>query len=161
MITIEDMLYRYSDWDGSQSIDPLSEDELLDLLSRDLLEEGDLRSALERLLMRGGRRPGGGRMQGMRDIMDQLRRRREDQLGRYDLSSFMDEIGWKLDDIIAREREGIDRLESESPDDMRDMVGQMASKRRESLDRLPEDTAGRLRDLMEYEFMDQEARATF
>ena len=33
---------------------PLDPDDLLDLLSQDLLEDGDLRRALERLLMRAG-----------------------------------------------------------------------------------------------------------
>jgi uncharacterized protein with von Willebrand factor type A (vWA) domain len=155
------MLYRYREWDGTQSIDPLTEDDLLDLLARDLIEEGDLRSALERLLMRGTRRPAGGRMQGMRDLMEQLRRRREDQLGRYDLGSFLDEIGEKLDEVIEKERSGIDRLQTDATDDLREMVDQMAGRKRQALDALPNDAAGRLRELMEYEFLDQEARQAF
>ena len=104
------MVFRYSEWDGTQSIEPLDPDDLLDLLSRDLLEDGDLRRALERLLMRGARRGQDGRPQGMRDLMERLRQRREQQLSRYDLGSFMDEIDERLQDIVDQERAGIDRL---------------------------------------------------
>ena len=47
------MVFRYSAWDGTQSINPLDPDALLELLATDLLEEGDLASALQRFLMRG------------------------------------------------------------------------------------------------------------
>src|SRR5438067_601727 len=155
------MLFRYSEWDGSQSINPLSEDDLLDLISRDLIEEGDLRRALERLLMRGARRPNGGRMQGMRDLMERLRQRREDQLSRYDLSSFMEDIGERLDEIVDQERKGLDRLRSDAGDEMQNMIDQMTRRKEESLDSLPDDAAGQLKQLMDYEFMDQEARQSF
>jgi len=86
------MVYRYSNWDGTQSIDPLDPDEMLSCRG-DLLEEGDLRRALERPLMRGATRSDGSRRRsGMRDVLDGLRLRREDQLGMYDLSDFMSEV---------------------------------------------------------------------
>jgi uncharacterized protein with von Willebrand factor type A (vWA) domain len=162
------MVFRYSEWDGTQSIPPLDPDDLLDELSRDLLEEGDLRRALERLLMRGmERRNGQGRRPGMRDMFDRLRQRRDQQLSRFDLSSFMDDIAERLDDIIDKEQDGIDRLES--PDgpqatddpDMRRMAQQLAQRKREAMDALPDDIPGRLERLMDYEFIDQEARQEF
>src|SRR5689334_21724555 len=125
------MLFRYSEWDGTQSISPLTEDELLDALSRDLLEEGDLRNALERLLMRGMQRQNGERTQGVRNLMDRLRERREQQLRRYDLGSLMDDIADRLQDIVDQERKGIEDLRESSannPDadvSMRNMVEQM------------------------------------
>ena len=36
------VLYRYSRWDGSQSVDPFSADDLMDSLADDLMETGDL-----------------------------------------------------------------------------------------------------------------------
>ena len=159
------MLYRYSDWDGTQTIEPLDPDTVLELLSRDMLEEGDLRRALERLLMRGARRPDSGRFQGMRDLMDQLRQRREQDLSRYDLGSLMDEIGGELQDIVDQERAGLERLRSSAADadsdDMRGMVEQLAARKQETLDSLPEDAAGRLKRLMDYEFIDEDARQAF
>ncbi len=161
------MVFRYTRWDGSQSIPPLDPDELLDLLSQDLLEDGDLRRALERLLMRGARRGQDGRPQGMRDMMERLRQRREQQLGQYDLGSFMDEINERLQDIVAQERSGIDRMRESAANDpdadqaMRDMAQQLARRKQEAMDSLPEDTAGRLQRLMDYEFLDQQARDDF
>ena len=39
------MLYRYSRWDGSQSVDPFSADDLMDSLADDLMENGDVQDA--------------------------------------------------------------------------------------------------------------------
>jgi uncharacterized protein with von Willebrand factor type A (vWA) domain len=161
------MLFRYSEWDGTQSIPPLDPDDLLDLLSQDLLEDGDLRRALERLLMRGARRGQDGRPQGMRDLLERLRQRREQQLGQYDLGSFMDEINERLQDIVDQEREGIERLKEQAatnPDadpSMREMAQQLYQRKQEAIDTLPQDTAGRLQRLMDYEFMDAQAREDF
>src|SRR5262245_2111556 len=102
------MLYRYSEWDGTQSINPLDPDALLEMLAPDLLEEGDLASALQRFLMRGARRNGGPR--GVRDMLEQLRRRREEQTNRFDLSGFMDEMRDRLEDIVQQEQQAIDHL---------------------------------------------------
>jgi uncharacterized protein with von Willebrand factor type A (vWA) domain len=129
------MLFRYTEWDGTQSIPPLDPDDLLDLLSQDLLEDGDLRRALERLLMRGARRGQDGRPQGMRDLLERLRQRREQQLGQYDLGSFMDEINERLQDIVHQEREGIERLRDQAatnPDAdaaMREMAQQLYQRK--------------------------------
>ncbi|HWO73386.1 MAG TPA: VWA domain-containing protein [Dehalococcoidia bacterium] len=160
------MNFRYSAWDGTQSIDPLDPDELLDLLSQDLLEDGDLRRALERLLMRGAGRRDMRRM-GVRDLLEQLRQRREQSLGRYDLGSLLEDINHRLEEIVEKERQGIERLRASAADDasadqsMRDMVEQMTRRKLEALDQLPSDMAGRLQKLMDYEFMDPGAREDF
>jgi uncharacterized protein with von Willebrand factor type A (vWA) domain len=159
------MLFRYSEWDGTQTIEGLDPDELLDLLSTDLLEEGDLRRALERLMMRGRRNSQGP--SGMRSLLERLRQRREQQLGQYDLGSFMEEIGQKLQDIVDQERGGIDKLresagpESAADQNMRDMVDQLAKRKLDTLDSLPDDIGGQLNRLMDYEFIDQGARDAF
>ena len=159
------MLFRYTNWDGSQSLDPFDPDELLDIIAQDLLEEGDLRHALERLLMRGTRRP--GRPGGLRNLLERLRDRREQQLGQYDLGSFMEDIAQKLEDVVDRERGGIERLRASADPDSgadaatRDMVEQLARRKQETLDTLPDDMPGQLQRLMDYEFIDQEARDAF
>jgi uncharacterized protein with von Willebrand factor type A (vWA) domain len=164
------MRYRYTEWDGSQSIEPLDPDALLDMLSRDLLEDGDLRRALERLLMRGANRPDNNgrnqRMPGMRDLMDRLRQRREDQLERYNLGSMMEDIAERLQEIVDQEQSGIDRLRQQGQDanadeTMRRMAEQMAQRKQETLDRLPSDAPGQLKELMDYEFLDPQAREDF
>ena len=45
--------YRYSRWDGSQRLDDLDAEDILDALSDDYLKHGDLRRALERMMREG------------------------------------------------------------------------------------------------------------
>jgi uncharacterized protein with von Willebrand factor type A (vWA) domain len=161
------MHFRYSGWDGSQQIDPLQPDELLDLLANDLLDDGDLRRAMERLLQRGGMRPDGDRLQGLRDLMEQLRSQRQEQLDRYRLDSFMEDIEQRLQDIVRRERAGIEkRLDEAAADpegtpDLQELMKQMAQRKLDHLDALPPGAAGTVEKLMDYEFMDDEARDDF
>ncbi len=161
-----EMFYRYYEWDGSQTIEPLDPEQLLDLLGRDLLEDGDLRRALERLLMRGANRQDGQRTPGMRDLLERLRQRREEQLSRYNLGSMMDDIADRLQEVIDQEQRGIDRLREQGNDpsadeSMRRMAQQMAQRKQELMDQMPDDAPGQLRELMDYEFLDQEARENF
>src|SRR5688572_24888264 len=128
--------FRYTQWDGSQQIDPLDPDELLDLLADDLLDEASLRQALDRLMMRGGMRQDGNRLQGLRDLLDRLRAQRDQQLGQYNLNSFMEDIAQRLDDIVDSERGGIERRlqesrESDAPQQMRDMLDQLANRKQQ------------------------------
>ncbi len=160
------MLFRYSGWDGSQQIDPLQPDELLDLLANDLLDDGDLRHALDRLLQRGAPRSNGD-LQGLRDMIDRLRQRRQQKLERYSLDTFMDDIEDRLQDIIDHERAGIEmrveeaEMDPSAPEDMREMLRQVANRKLDTLDALPTSAAGMIERLMDYEFMDDEARDDF
>src|SRR5919109_3138359 len=91
--------YRYSEWDGNQEIPPLDPDDILNALTDDLMNFGDLQHALRNLLQRGMRNPMGQRMQGLRDLLQQLRQQRRQALDRYNLSSVFDDIKNKLQDI--------------------------------------------------------------
>ena len=109
-------LYRYSRWDGSQE-EELSSQDLIDRLSDQILEGDSLRSAMRRLMERGTQLPNGRRMMGMRELMDRLREQRQRSLDRYNLSSMMDDIQQRLDDIVDTERSGIQgRLDELAPD---------------------------------------------
>jgi uncharacterized protein with von Willebrand factor type A (vWA) domain len=158
--------YTYSGWDGTQQINPLDPDELLDLLAEDLFQDGDLRSALERLTMRGARRPQGDRLQGLRDLLEQLRSRRRDQLTHYNLDSSLENIREKLQDIVEKERAGIEKRlqdaeQSDAPQEMRDLLKQVAGRKKNTLDNLPPDMGGMFQQLLDYEFMDEKAREAF
>lgn len=182
--------YRYSEWDGSQEIGPLDPDDLLASITDDLMNFGDLQHALRNLLQRGMRNPLGQRMQGLRDILQQLRQQRRLMLDRYNLSSVFEDIQKRLDEILALENETLDRrlaeanqrLEGgESPlkafeealkpsgqgppaEDERRMaetLKNIVEKRKSFLQNLPEDAGGRVKGLQEYEFMDPEAAAKF
>ncbi|HSG89775.1 MAG TPA: VWA domain-containing protein [Pseudomonadales bacterium] len=95
--------FRYRAWDGSQADRFPSADELMEQIAEDLMQHGDLRTALRNLMQRGfegGEAP----MQGLRDLIRQLRQQRRERLERYDLSSVMDGIREQLDEILALER---------------------------------------------------------
>jgi uncharacterized protein with von Willebrand factor type A (vWA) domain len=102
---------RYSHWDGSQSLPDLDADEILDALADDVMAEGDLASALRRLMERGWRSTDPSRpdMAGLRDLMDRLARRREEVLDRYKLGDVLADVRAELDGIVAEERAGVER----------------------------------------------------
>ena len=141
---------------------------------------------MRNLFSRGMDIPGGDRLQGMREMLKTLRERKKERLNQFDLSSVMDDIGRKLDEIIGMERERIDEWrgrggeqdesESESGDAgesgdgkqadkaddfSEDLLRQIAEKNREQLDNLPEDPAGKMNALQKYEFLDPEAQKKY
>lgn len=103
------MRYRYSMWDGTQEVPALDPDQILDNITDDLMNFGDLQHALRNLMQRGMRNPMGQRMQGLRDLLQQLRQQRRQQLDRFDLSSIFDDLKRKLDEILELERNTLER----------------------------------------------------
>jgi uncharacterized protein with von Willebrand factor type A (vWA) domain len=101
--------YHYSEWDGTQEIPPLDADDVLENLTDDLMNFGDLQHALRNLLQRGMRDQAGQKMQGLRDLLQQLRQQRRQTLDRYNLSSAFDDLKRRLNDIVQRERDTIQR----------------------------------------------------
>ena len=100
--------YRYSEWDGTQEIGPLDPDELLASITDDMMNFGDLQHALRNLLQRGLRNPLGQRMQGLRDLLQQLRQQRRQMLERYNLNSVYEDIKKRLDEVLSLERGTLD-----------------------------------------------------
>jgi len=101
--------YRYSMWDGTQDVPAIEADDILDNLTDDLMNFGDLQHALRNLMQRGMRDPMGQRMQGLRDLLQQLRQQRRQQLDKFNLSSVFDDIKKKLEEIVEMERNTLDR----------------------------------------------------
>ena len=82
--------YRYFEWAtalGGQ----LSGDQLMDALSDYLTEDGDVSRAMQ-MLMQRGMSSGEQKMQGLRDMLEQLRKRKQQQLDKYDLNSLLNDI---------------------------------------------------------------------
>ena len=100
--------HRYSRWDGTQQINPISPEEILRALSDDLLNEGDLNLAMQRLFRFGFHGENGERFPGLREMMERLRQRQQQQLQRYDMGSVLADIEEQLDRIKAAERSTID-----------------------------------------------------
>jgi uncharacterized protein with von Willebrand factor type A (vWA) domain len=157
--------FRYSRWDGSQVGFELDADDVLAEITDDLLYHGDLNAALRRMMQSGFQDRNGERVQGMRQLMEQLRKRRREELERYDLGGVYDDIAQELRDVIDMERAGIDELVEEarrSEDQRRQEVTEgVAQERRMELDMVPPDLAGQVRSLQDYEFTSSEAREKF
>ena len=101
--------FRYSMWDGTQEVPPLEANEVLDNLTDDLMNFGDLQHALKNLMQRGMRSPMGDRTQGLRDLLQQLRQQRREQLDKFNLNSVFDDLRKKVDEILSIENSTLDR----------------------------------------------------
>jgi len=168
--------FRYSRWDGSQQLPAFDADDVLDALSDDILAEGDVRRALQRLMQRGLRGTRGGDVPGLRRIMERLRVRRAEELENANLDGVMEDINGRVEEILAQEREGIaertkaaEQRALDAPPGaeqdqarMAEQVMRRTARQRENrLDALPPNLAGRLHGLRDYEFMDDDARDAF
>ena len=103
------LAFRYSEWDGTQEIPPLDPDDLLEALTDDLMNFGDLQHALRNLLQRGMRNPLGQRLQGLRDLLQQLRQQRRQTLDRFNLGSAFEDIERRLEQVLDMERNTLDK----------------------------------------------------
>ena len=167
--------YRYSRWDGSQQIFDFDADELMDRLSDELLKDGDLRQALRELLRNGMQNREGQQLTGLRDLMEQLKNRRRQQLQQHNMDSVVDDLKERLAEILQTERDGIDRRLAEAQEqaaqvpesdralseNLYNLLQQRADRNREKLDNLPEGLGGQIQELMEYDFIDPEAQRLF
>ena len=100
--------YGYSRWDGTQNIEGLDADDILNALSDDYLEDANLQQALKRLMQDGIRGEDGQRTMGLREMLERMRNTRREQLNRYNMASgVMDDLREKLEEIKKMEREGI------------------------------------------------------
>ena len=110
---------RYSRWDGTQQIEALSAEDLMRAMSDDLMQDGDVNRALQRLFRWGFQRPDGEQVPGLQGLMQKLRERRQEQLERFDMQSMLSDIIDRLDQVIETEKQGIaQRLEDADKHDI-------------------------------------------
>ena len=157
--------FTYSRWDGTQKGFDLDAESVFDGLTDDLLYHGDVNSALRRMMQEGFRDRNGERLQGLREIMDRLRRERQERLDRSDLGGVYSEIADELNDIVDEERHAIEnaRRDADNSGDERraQNARQTAEDRTFRLDMLPDDLASKVRELQAYDFESAEARRRF
>ena len=167
--------YQFSQWDGTQQVFEPSEDDLMGEIADDLMNHGDVTRSLRNLFQRGMQRESGQRMQGLRDMLERLKARRQERLEQYNLDSVMDDLKERLNQITDTERQGIDRRLEEarqqqaqsSPEDVADrerlmqLLEERANRNKERLDNLPPSLGGAIKELTDYDFMDPEARQMF
>jgi len=157
--------FRYSRWDGTQKGFDVDADQVMAEITDDLLYHGDLNAALRRMMQSGFRDRNGERLQGLREMLENLRRKRKDTLERYDLGGVYDDIAQELRDIVDTERSSLDDLRrqaAESGDPRRQEVSEEAMAGRQmELDMLPPDLAGQVRSLQSYDFTSADAQQRF
>ena len=109
---------RYSAWDGTQKLE-LDADQILNALSEDLMEFGDLQQAMRYLMQRGMSTEDGNYIRGLRELLQQLKDERRQKLERFDMGSIIDNIERQLDEILTMEKQTIDEWinRKTAPDD--------------------------------------------
>jgi uncharacterized protein with von Willebrand factor type A (vWA) domain len=159
--------YRYFEW-TTASGGQLSGDQLMDALSDYLTEDGDISRAMQ-MLMQRGMSSGEQKMQGLRDMLEQLRKRKQQQLEKYDLNSLLNDIREKLDNVLRQERQAINEqlqqpqtavAEGVSPTPSEPQTA-MAEQHRDFLDNLPNSLPEQLQALRQYDFLDEQAAQDF
>ena len=167
--------YKYSQWDGTQSVFDLGAEELMDRLSSDLLSHGDVWKAMRGLMRQGMQDRHGQRIPGLEDLVDQLKDMRRQQLQRYNINSVMEDLERRLQEVLETERQGIQRRLDEANREVEDAEGpervqkeafkglleQRAQRNLEKLDSLPPSMGGAIKELMEYDFIDPRAQEMF
>src|SRR5688572_8243200 len=157
------MLIRYSRWDGSQQLPDFDADDLLAAMADDLMADGDLQRALQRLLRWGAQNREGDKMPGLRDLLERLRQQRREQLDRYSMSDIIKDLQERLQDVLETEREGIERRlqegrqkvasadPPEGSEQLQKMLEKMAAQKQQQLDELPDDLGGAIKGLQDYD----------
>jgi uncharacterized protein with von Willebrand factor type A (vWA) domain len=157
--------FRYSRWDGTQAGFDLDADAILAEITDDLVHHGDVNAALRRMMQQGFQDRDGRQVQGMREILDRLRKQREERLAQSDLGGVYSEIAEALEEVVETERAGIEELRREARESgderRREITEQVATEKSTELDLLPPDLAGQVRSLQQYEFTSSEARERF
>ena len=158
----------YSRWDGSQVGFELGADDIFGEITDDLLYHGDLNAALRRMMQSGFKDQNGERIQGIREMLEKLRRKRRDELEKHDLGGVYDDIAQELRDVVDLERDSLDEMGREAREageagDKRrqEITEQVVGERQMQLDMLSPDLAGMVKDLQNYEFTSSEAREKF
>ena len=153
---------QYSRWDGTQVGFDFDATDIFGEITDDLLYHGDINAALRRMMQEGFDSDNGERMKGLREMMDELRRKRRETLESNDLGGIYDEIAKDLRDVVETEREAIDELAQEARDSgdarRQELTEQVAAERHMSLDLMSQDLAGMVRDLQNHDFTSSEAR---
>ena len=157
--------FGYSRWDGTQVGPDFDADDVLAEITDDLLYHGDLNAAVRRLLQSGFGDRNGERVAGVRELLERLRRRRQEELARHDLGGVYEDIAAQLGEVVDAERRGIESLVEDArrsgDERRRSAAEELAADRGLQLDLMPTDLGGRLQALQEYDFTSPEAARRF
>ena len=97
----------------------------------------------------------GGHLEGLREILQKLRQKRQETIEQHNLGGVYDEINEALEQVMATERESLDAVENRFRDDERqeEISKEALQARRDELDMLEhENLASRVKGLTDYDF---------
>ena len=157
--------YGFRQWDDGEDYDDLDADELLRLITDELMETGDLDEAIDRLLRDGFTTNDGTKVDGLRDLLDRARQRRRELEEQADPDGEMQRYREWLERIEQTETSALEELLAEAADSgddrreevTRDLVSEKSMQRELMPDRLGE----RLGAYQNYDFVSSEAREEY
>jgi len=133
-----------------------------DRISEDVFAGSDFEFAMRRVLSSGWRNPGGQRLAGIEELVEMVRRRRLEQLNRYNLESVFDDIRERLDGILSQERKTIrERLDTVEEGSAKNILEKIAQPKLDKLDDLSPEPGSALKELQDYEWMDSGAEQKY
>lgn len=165
--------YRYSRWDGSQKGFDFDAFDVLNELTDDLMYHGDPLAALRRLMQEGFEDRNGERVQGLREMLERLRRERQERLQNHDLGGVYDEVNEALNELMEMEQQALEDRRAladmelgdpDASDEARrnaELAQESTTQKQMQLDLMPPDLAGKVRGLQNYEFESEEAQQKF
>jgi uncharacterized protein with von Willebrand factor type A (vWA) domain len=149
--------FRYSPWDGTQQGFELNALDVMEQLTDDLIYHGDPYAAVRRAMQDGFEDRDGRHIDGLRDLLERLRSKREELLARSELGGLLGELGQRLDDIVATEQAALDHQAATGDAAQRSA----AEVKQLELAMLPDGLGERLAALREHSFESPAAQQQF
>ena len=144
-------VHSYMRWDGSQKGFDFDADDLFRQITDDLVYHGDVNNALRRLLQQGFNDRNGERVQGIREMLERLKRERQERLDQHELGGVYDEIAQELREVVEMERESLQQMAEQARQSgdprQQELAENTATERQLQLDMLPPDLASQVRGL--------------
>lgn len=173
--------YRYSKWDGRWTWSDFDAGELFDDLIDRMADSGDVQWGVDRLLWDGFQLRRGVKVPGVSEWLASLQAKRQELYDRYHLDAAFDEMRKRLQTLLEREKETIDRklqqelseLQKRGEDDSLTREGREgiekerlrrihdADRRKDYLHHLPPTLSRAIETLEHYSFIDPEAQKEF
>ena len=167
--------YRYSSWDGTQDIFDIDANQLMDQLSEELLEQGDVMRALREMFRNGVQNQDGQQLSGLKDLMERLKNQRRQKLQQHNMDSVVYDLKEKLEEILKTERQGIDQRRKEAQEQVSQSSDEDRSQQEslykllegrtqrnlDKLENLTDSLSSQIQDLMDYDFVSPEAQQMF
>ena len=157
--------YGFRQWDDGEEYDDLDADELLRLITDELMETGDLDEAIDRLLREGFTTNDGTKVDGLRDLLERARQRRRELEEQADPDGEMQRYREWLERIEQTETTALEELlaeAAESGDERREEVTRdLVTEKSMQRDLMPDRLGERLGAYQNYDFVSSEAREEY